>query len=108
VLDFLQLANLKHPFMMHFFSGSVSEAKRAIELGGLISITPLHSKGRRQVIKETDLANLLIETDAPYVVRKPEEVIKSAEYISEIKGVGLDEVVQATTENAIRFFNILV
>jgi TatD DNase family protein len=108
VLDFLQLRNLKTPFMMHFFSGTLSEAKRAIELGGLISITPLHSKGRRQVIAEIGLENLLIETDAPYVVRTPEEVIKAAEYISEIKGVGLKDVASATAENAIHFFNIKV
>jgi TatD DNase family protein len=105
VLDFLQLRNLKNPFMMHFFSGTLAEAKRAIDLGGLISITPLHSKGRRQVIKEIDLEHLLIETDAPYVVRKPEEVIKAAEYICEIK-LKLDEVTKVTADNAIRFFKV--
>jgi len=108
VLDFLQLKNLKNPFMMHFFSGSVSEAKRAIGLGGLISVTPLHSKGRRQVIGDVSMEHLLIETDAPYVVRRPEDVIKAAQYISEIKGADLEEVANATSENAIRFFGIEV
>ena len=106
VLDMLELRRFDLPLMMHFFSGSVSEAKRAIDMGGLISITPLHSKSRRQVIKEVELDYLLVETDAPYVVRTPEEVIKSVEYICEAKELGVEEVAEATASNAKRFFRV--
>jgi TatD DNase family protein len=106
VLDFLDLQKFNSPFMMHFFSGSLSEAMRAIDMGGLISITPLHSKSRRTIIKEIDLEHLLVETDAPYVVRTPQEVIKSVEYISEIKGVSHEEVAKVTSRNAKKFFKV--
>lgn len=108
VLDFIQLRNLSHPFMMHFFSGTPSEAKRAVDLGGLISIAPIHSKTRRQVIESIELRHLVVETDAPYVVRTPEEVIKSVEYIAEVKGIEKEKVAEQTTENAKRFFGIEV
>jgi TatD DNase family protein len=106
VLDFIELRQLKQHFMMHFFSGTLAEAKRAIDLGGLISITPLHSKSRRKVIEALDLEYLLVETDAPYVVRKPQEVIKSVEYISEVKGIPKEDVAAATSKNAKKLFSI--
>ncbi|HID72300.1 TPA: hypothetical protein EYP38_00025, partial [Candidatus Micrarchaeota archaeon] len=67
VLDFLQLRQEQQPFMMHFFSGTLAEAERAVEMGGLISITPLHSKSRRTIIKSLDVEHMVVETDAPYV-----------------------------------------
>ena len=108
VLDFLALRKFDMPFMLHFFSGTLHEAQRAVGMGGYISITPLHSKTRREAIKATGLERLLVETDAPYVARKPEDVIKAVEYISEVKDVNWEEVAEKTAENAIKFFSIKV
>ncbi len=106
VLDFLQLRQEKQPFMMHFFSGTLAEARRAVEMGGLISITPLHSKSRRTIIKSLDIEHMVVETDAPYVGKTPESVKEAVDYICEVKSLDFDTVAKATSANAMRFFGI--
>jgi len=105
VIDTLRMKNFPQRFMFHFFSGSLSEAKWIAEQDGLISITPLHSKDRRTVIKEIPLENLVVETDAPYVGRTPDAVKESVEYIAEIKELDFNIVAEQTTKNAKKFFN---
>ena len=106
VLDFLEEWGWEGFFMMHFFSGKMEEGVRAVEMGGVISIPPLHSKERRKTIEEVPLGKLVAETDAPYVVRGVEGVKESIAYIAEVKGIGEEEAGGRTAENAIRFFNI--
>ena len=104
-IEYLRERKFKHGIMLHFFSGDERTAKMALDLGAMISFTPLHSKERRKVINIVPLENVLIETDAPYVVRTPDEVIQSAEYVSEIKKIELNEVKEQTAKNALKFFN---
>ncbi len=104
VLDIIEKRNFAHGIMMHFFSGNEEEAKRAVGLDGYISITPLHSKQRRKVINSIELEYLLVETDAPAIVRLPEDVKESVEYISEVKELGFDIVAKQTAKNAKKFF----
>ena len=104
VIDTFEMRNFELPVMMHFFSGTVSEAKWFADRGDFISITPMHSKSRKEVIKEIPLENLLVETDAPYVVRTPEHVKESVEYIAEIKELDFDRVAEQTTKNARSLF----
>ena len=94
--------------MMHFFSGKVEEAERAYSLGAYISIPPLRSKERKEIIKKIPLENLLVETDSPYIVRTPQEVKKSIEYIAEVKDLDFEIVADQTAKNAIKLFNILL
>ncbi len=106
VLDFLDLRSWRTPFMMHFFSGTLSEAKRAVGIGGLISITALHSKKRKSIIKSLGVEHMVVETDAPYVGRTPEEVIQAIDYICQIKKLDFESVARLTASNALRFFGI--
>ncbi len=106
VLDTLQLRNFSLPFMLHFFSGNLSDAKRAVEMGGMISIAPVRSKERRSVINFLDLDKIVVETDAPYVVRSPGDVTKSIEYVAEVKGLEFQEVASRTAKNSAEFFGI--
>lgn len=92
--------------MMHFFSGNDKEALEAVDIGAYISIPPLHSKERRKVINSITLDSMLVETDAPAVVRLPEDVEKSVSYISEVKNLDFNTVSEQTAKNAIKFFNI--
>ena len=46
----------------------------------------------------------MVESDSPYVGRTPDSVREAAAYIAEIKGLGIEEVAEKTTENAKRFF----
>jgi TatD DNase family protein len=105
-LDFLQLRNFNHGFMLHFFSGTLTDAKRAADMGGFVSIPPLHSKERRMAIEAVDLGQLLVETDAPYVSKTPDDVSKAVEYIAEVKGLSTETVEKRTAANAKRFFGI--
>lgn len=104
ILDILAERKFPNGFMMHFFSGDEKEAQRIIGLGGYISIIPLRSRERRNTIASVDLEHLLIETDAPAVVRFPEDVEKSCAYISEVKKLDFSIVAGQTARNAKRFF----
>ncbi len=106
VLDSLQLRNFRNGFMLHFFSGSLHDAKRAVEMGGYVSIPPVRSKDRTAAIGALGLEHLLVETDAPYVGRTPDAVMDSVAYVAEVKGLSVEEVGKATAENAKRFFRL--
>jgi TatD DNase family protein len=103
-IDYLKERKFKNGVMLHFYSGDEKTALSAIDLGALVSVTPLHSKERRKVISSVPIENLVIETDAPYVVRTPNEVSQSAEYVAEVKGMSIDEVRKITLKNTIKFF----
>ena len=104
LLNILKERKFSNGIMMHFFSGNEEEAKRAADIGGSVSIVPLHSKIRRKVINAIELEYLLVETDAPAVVRLPEDVEKSVQYISEVKNLDFSVVAEQTTKNARKFF----
>lgn len=107
-LEWLEERKFSHGIMMHFFSGDEKTAARAVEMGAMISVTPLHSKERKKVINSIPLEHIVIETDAPYVVRTPDEVVQSAHYVAEVKNIDLDEVKAQTMKNALKFFNFRV
>ncbi|MDO8553849.1 MAG: TatD family hydrolase [Candidatus Micrarchaeota archaeon] len=92
--------------MMHFFAGDEKQASNAIDIGSYISIPPVRSKERKKVINSIGLEYMLVETDAPAVVRLPEEVTKSVEYICELKKLEFDVVALQTTKNAIKLFKL--
>jgi TatD DNase family protein len=94
--------------LMHFYSGSEEQAVRISDAGGYISIMHLRSKERRKAINSVPLDRLMIESDSPYVGRTPETVREAASYIAEVKGVSVEEVAKATTENAMRFFGFRI
>jgi TatD DNase family protein len=109
------LGELKVRAMMHCFSGSVEEAKRAVDIGCLVSI-PANvgsSKGRQRLVGALPLESLVLETDAPYLSPKrgernePANVRAAAAKVAEIKGVGAAKVEEATTGNALGFYGIV-
>lgn len=105
-LDVLEEVGWKGGFMMHFFSGSLEEAERAVGMGGIISIVGLHSKERKKTISGIPLENMVVETDAPYVTRNIDGVLQAIEYISGVRELPMHEIGKITAENAIRFFRI--
>lgn len=106
--------------IMHCFGGSVETARECIDMNFMISLGgPVTFKNARQpkeVAKEIPLEYLLIETDAPYLAphpyrgkrNEPSYVPLVAEEIARQKELSIDEVANATTENAIRFFKLNV
>ncbi|MBD3397609.1 hypothetical protein GF412_00545 [Candidatus Micrarchaeota archaeon] len=104
-LDVLEDEGWKGKFMMHFFAGRLDEAKRAVDMGGIVSIIGLHSKNRKKIIGEIPLEKMVVETDAPYVTRNVDGVLHAIEYISEVTGIPGKEVGEITAKNAASFFN---
>ena len=103
--------------VFHCFTGSVDQAKRAIDLGfylGIGGVVTFKNSGLDKVIAEIDLEHLVLETDAPYLApapfrgkrNLPEYIIKVAERIAEIKGVPMEVVAKITTENSKKIFGI--
>jgi len=104
--------------IMHCYGGSVETAKQCIDMNFMISlggpVTFKNAKKPKEVAAEIPLEYLLIETDAPYLAPHPHRgkrnepalVILVAEEIARLKGITIEEVAEATTKNAERFFNI--
>jgi TatD DNase family protein len=105
---------------MHYFSGSLEEARRYVELGFMISVhtSVTHPKAiaLRDAVAQLPLDALVIETDSPYgapqtvrgKLNEPAYVIEAARQIAELHGVTLEDVAAATTANARRLFRLPV
>lgn len=105
LLDVLKQRSLAKGAMWHFFSGNEEQTKRALNMGISLSFPPLPSGARKKALVRAPLENILAETDAPVIARKPEEVVKSVEYIAGIKKLDFEEVAMQTAKNAARLFN---
>lgn len=101
--------------VMHCFTEDLDMAKRAIDLGFLISISGIvtfrNADELRAVVKALPLDRLLVETDAPWLApipyrgksNEPRYVVEVAQKVAEIKGETLEAVARQTTDN---FFNL--
>lgn len=104
--------------VFHCYSGSIEMAQRLISLGYLISFTGVitykNAKKAVEVVENIPLDKLMIETDSPYMSPEPFRgkrnsslyVYRMAEAIADIKNIPLDEVINQTTENGKKLFNI--
>jgi TatD DNase family protein len=104
--------------VFHCFSGNYDMAKRCLDMGFYISIpgtVTFENAGRLQeVTKLIPLTSILIETDAPYLTPNPHRgkrnesayIVHTAQRIAEIKGLSLEEVEMATSQNARDLFNL--
>lgn len=104
--------------VFHSYSGSLEMAKEIISLGGYIGVSGVvtfkNAKKLPDVVKETPLNRILIETDAPYMSPVPNRgkrnrsdfLYSVADKIAEIKGVSSKEVLLKTQENVKRILKI--
>lgn len=102
--------------VMHCFSYGMKSAEVYLKKGLYLGIggtsTYPSNKELREVIKETPLDRLLLETDAPYLSPQPvRREINNSSYITyvidnivEIKGISREKVIQVTNDNAISLF----
>jgi len=100
------LNNFKLRAMFHFFEGDEKYVEKIKTHNYIISIPPVETSKRNRAIKGMPLSNIVIETDAPIVGKGIIDVIKSASIVSKIKGISMEEVAEATTENLRNFFYI--
>lgn len=114
--DFLR--KYKPNALVHCFSGSVELMREAVKLGCYVSlggvVTFKNARHSIDVASEIPIDRLLLETDAPYMAPVPfrgkrndsSKIIFAAEKIASLRGLGVQELLDITAENAKRFYNI--
>ncbi|CAM4141158.1 hydrolase TatD [Streptococcus penaeicida] len=104
--------------IMHSYSGSLEMANKFIELGMTISfsgvVTFKKALDIQEAAQQLPLDKILVETDAPYLAPVPKRGRENrtaytryvVDKIAELRGISVEEVAAATTENAKRIFRI--
>ena len=104
--------------VIHCFSGTSQEAKEFVDLGFLLGIdgpvTYKKSEALKQTVLETQLNNLLVETDCPYLSpqkyrgerNEPSYVVETLKEIAAIKNILFEKASKITTQNAVKLFNL--
>ena len=102
--------------VMHCFTESWEVAEAAIDLGFHISLSGIvtfkNAKDLQEVARRLPLERLLIETDSPYLApvpfrgrtNEPAFVSHVAAKVAELRGVPVDEIGAATSDNFFRLF----
>ncbi len=103
--------------VLHSFSGDMDFLEKILELNLLISFTgniTFKNSKSDDLVKNTPLECLLLETDSPFLTpapfrgkrNEPAFVVHTAQKIADLKGVSLKEVETVTTDNAVHFFRL--
>lgn len=102
--------------VFHCWSGGPGEAARAVALGAQLSfagtVTFAKADDLRAAARATPLERIVVETDAPFLApvphrgkrNEPALVAVTVARIAEVKGLAMEEVARATTENARQLF----
>jgi TatD DNase family protein len=102
--------------ILHCFSGSIAQARRALDLGFYISfagnLTYPRAAGLCEVAAFAPADRILVETDAPFLApiphrgqqNEPALVAHTAERLAGVRGVSLEEIAALTTANFQRLF----
>ena len=102
--------------VMHCFTESWDVAAAAMAMGFCISfsgiVTFKNAQALRDVAVRVPLDRILVETDSPYLApvphrgktNEPAYVRHVAEEVARLRGIALEELAQATTQNFFRLF----
>ena len=116
VMEYLR--KYKPKGLLHCFSGSVEMLKEVLKFGMSISlggtVTFKNARVPVEVAQFVPLDRLLLETDAPYLSPVPfrgkrndsSNIIYTAQKIAEIKGIGVQELLDITAKNARELYGI--
>ncbi len=103
--------------VMHSFSGSYEVAQIYIKMGlllGINGVITFKNANIKDIYAKIDLSNIILETDSPYLTptpyrgekNDPSHVMDVANFVSELKGVSLEELSKITNDNIKRVFDI--
>jgi len=103
--------------VLHCFTGVWAHAKRALDLGFMISfagnVTFPKAQQIRDAAQEVPLERMLIETDCPYLApvphrgkrNEPAFVRETARQLGALRGLSTEEMAAQTAKNFYRFFS---
>jgi TatD DNase family protein len=115
-LDIMRPYTGKVRGVFHCFGGSLEQANEVLALDHLVSFTGIvtfkNGANVREVATEVPLWKFMVETDCPYLAPvpfrgkrcEPAHTRIVAETIAATRGISLDDVAEATTETAEKFF----
>jgi TatD DNase family protein len=104
--------------ILHCFTGTWAHAKRALDMGFMISfagnVTYPKAQQIRDAASQLPLERMLIETDSPFLApvpyrgkrNEPAFVKEVARQVGEVRGLSTEEVGKRTAENFYRFFSL--
>ncbi|MGC6429087.1 MAG: TatD family hydrolase [Flavobacteriales bacterium] len=103
--------------VFHCFTGTLEQAKKAIELGFLLGIggvVTFKKSHLPQLLPNIELNKIILETDSPYLSPSPNRgkrnessnLIFIAQKMAQIFEVELSEIAKITTQNALNLFRI--
>ena len=102
--------------VFHCFGGSLEQASEVLDLDHLVSFTGIvtfkNGANVRDVAAQVPLWKFMVETDCPYLAPvpfrgkrcEPAHTRIVAETIASARGISLDDVAEATTDTAEKFF----
>lgn len=108
---------LEYGMLLHCYSESIESYEIFSKMGIYVAfggvITFKNATRLQEVVKYVPLDRIVLETDCPYLapvpyrgtVNEPKNVLLVAEKIAELKNIPLREVLDTTTNNALKFFS---
>ena len=106
--------------IIHCYTGGPAVADKLLEFGFYISFSGILTFRSAEIVRESARIvpneRLLIETDSPYLApvpyrgkeNEPAYVIETARYLSDMRGMPVDDLAELTTRNACRIFAVEV
>lgn len=94
------------------FANTVTNWNFVLGIGG--TITYPKNEALRNIVKNTPLKNIVLETDAPFLPPQairgkqnhPKEIATIAHFIANLQGESFDTIAQTTTDNALKLFGL--
>ena len=114
-LDEFKGKGLKGVF--HAFSGTISDAEKAIEMGfklGIGGIVTFKNSGLDKIVKEAGPENIILETDSPYLAPVPHRGKRNEssfiriinKKLADIFAMSEEEIAGITYDNSAKLFNL--
>ncbi len=103
--------------LLHCYTGGERLARRGLDLGAYVSVSGILSfksaREVREVIEDIPMDRLILETDCPYLApvpmrgrsNEPSYLVHVAEALAALKGLPVEEVLETTTQNALKLFS---
>lgn len=102
--------------VIHCFSGNSQEAKQYLQMNFYLGFTGIitFTNSDDEIIRQTPLERILIETDCPYLApvphrgqrNEPSFIQYTAQKIAEIRGLSLEQIAEQTFQNARKLFRV--